>query len=286
LRATTPLLLVCSLLACDVGDERGSARVELLSAPIAKRLGAVVETDEARAERCREAPVFVPLAMPGLSPTELAERVEEEPESLGSAAVGRPTRGRLWGGVKLTSNAHVEVVTKPYAWGTKAAVRSIKRAARIVHCRFPRSHKLHVGSLSRKFGGPLYPHRSHQSGLDADLGYFYRDGSVWYQYATDKSLDRERTWALIEALYEGGNVEYLFIDRKVQALLREHAERVAPQLLTPLFDGTPQKQPLIRHARGHTTHMHVRFLDRAATKNAKRLLPHIGARYAFARYRR
>lgn len=284
------VLLVCSLLGftslgCDSFEEAKLASVELQRASIAARLGKLVETDAQRAERCREPAVSTKLAAPSLSTGELAERVAEDPASLGSASVGRPTRGRLWGGKKLLSNDHVEVVTKPYAWGTAGAVVSIERAARIVHCRFPKSHKLHVGSLSRKFGGPLWPHRSHQSGLDADIGYFYTDGSVWYQHATEKRLDVRRTWALIEALYSGGNVEYLFIDRKVQPLLREHAERVAPGLIIPLFDGTIQKQPLIRHARGHTTHMHVRFHDPAAKKNAKRLLPHIGQRYAFARYR-
>jgi penicillin-insensitive murein endopeptidase len=257
-----------------------------MAEPHISRLGNVQEDAASRKARCQEPAVALQLPLPHLETTEIADHVKNEPDALGSASVGLPTRGRLWGGVRLASSEHVEAVTQPYAWGTAAAVTSIERAARIVRCRFDDSPKLHVGSLSRKNGGPLYPHRSHQSGLDADVGYFYSDGSVWYQYATAKNLDVERTWALIEAFHAGGNVEYLFIDRRVQALVREHAEAVSPELITVLFDGTPQKQPLIRHARGHTTHLHVRFDDRAAKRNAKRLLPHIGPRYLFAAYRR
>jgi penicillin-insensitive murein endopeptidase len=244
------------------------------------------EDAEARRQRCAEPAVEPPLPHPELAPTELAVHVEEDPHSLGSASIGRPTRGALWGGVRLTSDEHIEAVTKPYSWGTESTVASIVRAARIVRCRFPGSPRLRVGSLSRKRGGPLFPHRSHQSGRDADIGYFYTDGTVWYQRAKEDNLDVPRTWALIEALYEGGNVEYLFIDRRVQALLRPYAEEVSPELIVPLFDGTPMKQPLIRHARGHDTHIHVRFYTPTAKKNAKRLLPHLSPRLRFIAYRR
>lgn len=272
--------------ACDGGEIGRHAQTRLISKLRTPRLGELVESAAARKVRCAEPAVSSEVLHADLDADALAERVEDAPQSLGSAAVGLPTRGTLWGGVRLTSSEHVEAVTLPYAWATKASVESIERAARIVRCRFDESPRLHVGSLSRERGGPLFPHRSHQNGLDADVGYFYTDGSVWYQYATADNLDVERTWALIEALYEGGNVEYLFIDRSVQELLREHAERVSPELMVVLFDGTPEKQPLIRHARGHRTHLHVRFDDSAAKANAKRLAAHIDPRYRFMAYRR
>lgn len=238
-----------------------------------------------RGKQCSDAGLVDRLALADLSPEQVAERIRDDPESLGSASIGAPTRGALWGGVRLRSSDHIEPVTEPYAWATAGTVAAIERAARIVRCRFPGSHKLHVGSLSRRRGGPLFPHRSHQSGLDADVGYFYASGPVWYASATADNLDVERTWAFIEVLYDGGNVEYLFIDRRVQALLREHAEAVTPELITPLFDGTPQKQPLIRHARGHATHLHVRFDDRAAKRNGERIVPHLALPYRVVGYR-
>ncbi len=280
----TSLALAWLVSACGDGEPGMHARTAVRSAPSVPRLGELREDPVIRRTRCQEPaiPVQVPLA--DLDSGQLAQWFENAPDALGSASLGAPTRGWLWGGVHLASSEHIESVTVPYAWGTSGAVASIERAARIVRCRFDDSPRLHVGSLSRRAGGPLYPHRSHQSGLDADVGYFYTDGSVWYQRATAENLDVRRSWALIEAFYEGGNVEYLFIDRRVQALLREHAEHVSPELMTPLFDGTPQLQPRIRHARGHDTHLHVRFYDPAAKQNAKRLAPHIGPRYlAFRR---
>lgn len=231
---TLPLLM---LFACDGGEPTMRVSARLVAA--ARR---PMVAGDGR-PHCSDAGLRDRLPLADLSPAQIAERVRDDPESLGSASIGSATRGALWNGVRLRSSDHIEAVTEPYAWATAGTVAAIERAARIVRCRFPGSHRLHVGSLSRRQGGPLFPHRSHQSGLDADVGYFYTSGPEWYAHATRDNLDVERTWALIEVLYDGGNVEYLFIDRRVQALLREHAEVVTPELITPLFDGTPQKQP-------------------------------------------
>jgi penicillin-insensitive murein endopeptidase len=236
-------------------------------------------TSEMRAERCNEPAVSTPpLTTAGdataLDAPALARQLQESPSSLGSASFGQPTRGALWGGAQLGVSASIYPVAPIYAWGTAATVASLERAARIVACRFAGTPPLPVGSISKERGGPLFPHRSHQSGLDADVSYYALDGTHFYKRATAANLDRPRTWALIEALVEGGNVEYLFMARDVQGWLREHAQAVAsPELVRDLFDGTPARQPLIRHARGHTNHFHVRFVDETARRTAARIAP-------------
>jgi hypothetical protein len=229
-----------------------------------------------RDARCAEPPIAAEERTAGLSAAVIQARIEDDPASLGSASFGRPTRGALWGGVQLEASERIYPFAAAYAWGTASTVASLERAARIVGCRFPGTVPLPVGSISKERGGPLFPSRSHQSGLDADVAYYAVDGTWFQKTATAKSLDRKRTWALIEALVGGGNVEYLFIDRRVQALLRPEAEAVSPpELVRDLFDGTLHKQPIIRHAHGHSGHLHVRFFDEGARRAAPRVAPYV-----------
>jgi murein endopeptidase len=211
-----------------------------------------------------------PRAATGLGPLDLARLVHDHPAELGSATIGSPTRGALWGGVHLEPSDGIQPVGN--TWGTEVTVRSLERAVRQVQRCHPGSAKLFIGDISKKGGGHLAPHKSHQSGIDADVGYYYTTGPAWFVVATAQNLDRERTWALLQALLDGGNVEYLFMDRSVQALLREHAAAMgAPR--DDLFASDENKEAVIRHAHGHTTHFHVRFRDPAAVETAGRVLP-------------
>jgi hypothetical protein len=50
-----------------------------------------------------------------------------------------------------------------------------------------------------------------------------------------------------------------------------------PQLIEQAFDGVHGvTEPLIRHARGHDDHMHVRFLSAAAVVSAERTRAALG----------
>lgn len=215
------------------------------------------------------------------SAEELLRLVNEEPRALGSASIGSPTRGSLWGGVEIKESEGI-VHAGGYGWGTETVVRSIERAVREVRRCHPGSPRLYVGDIARERGGWLRPHRSHQSGLDADIGYYYRTASVWYQRATAESLDAARTWALVRAFIEGGNVEMIFMDLSVQRLLRAHIETLPESERPPvdLFASPARKDAIIRHAWGHATHFHVRFTDPAAVKLGQRLqgvLPRLSA---------
>ena len=110
------------------------------------------------------------------------------------------------------------------------------------------------------------PHRSHQSGLDADLGYYYLTGPAWFIPATAENLDVERTWTLVRALIEGGNVEYVFMDRTVQKVLAAYVQTLPHDRdrIDELFENEKNKQTIIKHTHGHQTHFHVRFFDHEA----------------------
>lgn len=191
-------------------------------------------------------------------------------------SVGRANAGWLINGVRLLSSKRI--LARPDTnWGTPEAVKGIKAAVDAVHARFPKTSRLILGDLSKQGGGHLRPHRSHQSGRDADIGYFLKSpqASHYFQPFDVAELDVPRTWAFIATLLASGGVQYIFIDRALQAPLRAYAEergKMTKGKLDVLFSATSGKKgndTIIRHARGHRTHMHVRFLAEASVHAAQ-----------------
>jgi murein endopeptidase len=215
-----------------------------------------------------------PSPLAALSAAEQNRLALTKPASLGSVCVGRPNRGHLFNAVELTSEPGLRVmVNRDNSWGTAATVRSLRSAVASLRAEHPDAPDLNVGDLSRERGGYLRPHHSHQLGLDADLGYFYRDHAKWYTKATAENLDRELTWAFVKALIADGSVEYVFMDRSVQLWLYSYAltHGEDPVWLNQIFESPAHKDTLVRHAYGHITHFHVRFLDPAAERLGRQL---------------
>jgi hypothetical protein len=198
-------------------------------------------------------------------PLAAAPLVGERPTLFGSASLGTPTRGALWAGVELRAGDGV-LRAGDYGWGTARVVLSIERAVREVRRCHPGTPALYVGDLSRRHGGWLRPHRSHQAGLDADIGYYYIGAATWYQRATQSNLDVVRTWALVDALLSGGDVDTIFMDRSIQDLLKAHVATLPEGRRPPadLFQSATKRDAVIQHAWGHATHFHVRFRDEQA----------------------
>ncbi len=252
------------------------------SAPSASLLVARAEAaardrgDGARATKgpCAPEPPLAPPRWFAPPKSALVEILGEAPLVFGSASIGRPTRGALFGGVELGESEGI-ARAGGYGWGTDLAVRSIERAVREVRRCFPATPRLYVGDLSREHGGWLRPHASHQSGLDADLGYYYRRDGGWYVRATKDNLDAPRTWALVRALLDGGDVDAIFMDASVQRLLRAHVATL-PEEERPRADpfASPTRpDAVIRHAWGHATHFHVRFTDATAVDAGRSFAP-------------
>ncbi len=203
----------------------------------------------------------------------LVELVRNSPEKLGSLSVGEPNQGRLFNGMPMPEGSFWKVMDRDNSWGTREVVDSVRRAIESVITEYPNSHPLYVGHISRKSGGWLRPHRSHQSGRDVDLGFYYSTGEAWYEKATAETLDRERTWSLLQALITQGNVEYIFLHRDVQNLLLEHVRARADDeaWLEQLFQqAAGNDEALIRHRWGHDTHFHVRFYSERARETSRR----------------
>lgn len=194
--------------------------------------------------------------------------IETGPKSL---SVGEAFGGALVDGIRMPEGQHWELVDPKRAWGTRETIAFLETAITTVAETCVPAHPLFIGHISNEDGGPLWPHRSHQSGRDVDLSFYYRGEALigWYQRANAYSLDEVSTWALLRAFITEADVEYIFIDRSVQRLLRRHALDVGedPDWLATVFQvGSRDPSPIVRHASGHATHMHVRFYNRHAQR--------------------
>ncbi|MFO0548935.1 MAG: penicillin-insensitive murein endopeptidase [Polyangiaceae bacterium] len=208
----------------------------------------------------------------GLSGAEIEKKVKNDLASIGPISVGAPNRGRLFNGVQMPKGDHWTMTDPGNAWGTQETVDSITHAIDKVFAKFPDSHKVIIGHISAKGGGHLKPHKSHQAGRDVDLSYFYNDNKGWYTVATDKNLDRERTWTFVKAFIEDPNTEMILIDTSVQKLLYAYAKDAGEDqaFLDKVFQVSGKSnQPLIRHVKGHATHIHVRFFSPEAQASGR-----------------
>jgi penicillin-insensitive murein endopeptidase len=216
-----------------------------------------------------------PHPLDGKSRSELEAMLAGDPLALGSMSIGSTNGGALFNAVQMPAGDHHHLVDPAHAWGTQETVDALLRTIVRVAAEFPGAAPLPIGHLSARRGGHLSPHVSHQTGRDVDVGYYYTDTGRWYARAHAKNLDRERTWAFVRTLIVESDVDLILIDHSIQRLLEEHARGIGedPAWLDSLFRGVPGKlPPVIRHAKGHATHLHVRFFNPIAQETGRRML--------------
>jgi len=189
-----------------------------------------------------------------------------------SQAVGLPQHGRLVNGEQFKNVPGTFLRRDDLTWGTNETVRALKAAIADVRRKYPKVHDITVGDISRKDGGHLNPHKSHQSGLDVDIGFYFlgqpRAGPRSFPDATRVALDLDATWAFIVALVgsneASSNVEYMFIGTPVQEKLYKYSKSkgISEAKLDWIFQyprGSRAMRGVIRHEPGHTNHIHIRF---------------------------
>ena len=183
---------------------------------------------------------------------------------------GSPWDGSLKSAVKLPSGRGYHIRRPARAYGTTHAVTHVQRAIKAVRKRFPRVHTLAIGDLSAKKGGSISEHRSHQSGRDVDVGFYFKkkpkgypDNFVGHDEAT---LDLAATWALLHAFARtadtANGVQAIFVDFDVQEKLYEWAKDhgVPVDHLDRVFQYPDEDgSGLVRHHPNHHDHFHIRF---------------------------
>lgn len=190
-----------------------------------------------------------------------------------SLSIGTPDAGLLLNPVAMPESAFWTIRNPVETYGTQETIDYLQRAIESVQRQFPDSPRLVVGDISRRDGGRLNRHKSHQSGRDVDLGLYYAAGEAGdFRNATAKTLDVPRTWALVRALVTETDVERIFLDRGLIRALLAHAREIGedPAWLDELI-GRHRKgmDAILQHERRHQNHLHVRFFNPVAQDCAR-----------------
>ena len=171
----------------------------------------------------------------------------------GATSVGQPWHGELVGGRRLEAGPGYTIERPARAFGAPHVLAYLRRSIGEVHALYPGEAALPIWDLSAEHGGKISDHRSHQSGLDVDVGLY---------------PDLEATWALIAAFARTADrpdgVEMIFLDYDQQRRLYAWARaRGTPDSALAFVLQYPRGKTelvgLVRHWPGHTDHLHVRF---------------------------
>lgn len=192
-------------------------------------------------------------------------------------SIGSPTDGRLIGGARLGDAPYLRIVPVYAAgdarWGLEPLVTLIDNAARAVRKQFPDS-VLSVGHLSRPGGGNIDRHASHESGRDADIGFYVKDhkGKLIYadHFVSFKGdgtaptwpgavFDDARNWAFIAAVASDtrARVTHIFVALPLRQRLLQYAAKIGAPLAIRSRAAELMMQP--RGSSLHDDHFHIRI---------------------------
>ena len=192
-----------------------------------------------------------------------------------SLSVGSPVEGFQLRAKRLRESPYLALKNseRRTAYGHPSLVLMLQRSARQM-AREAAGAVLLVGDLSNEQGGPLAGHRSHQSGRDADVGFFVTDAKgrprrVDRFVAFDREgraqdgsgllFDDYRNWLLIQMWLkdERAGIKHVFVAKPLRERLlafassrpafRKYAEPAARLLVQP------------RNSSDHSDHFHVRI---------------------------
>ncbi|HVY46578.1 MAG TPA: penicillin-insensitive murein endopeptidase [Minicystis sp.] len=187
-------------------------------------------------------------------------------------SIGAPNHGKLEGASHLHRSKHLLVRKGAEAYGLPQLTRALRHAADRVGSKY-RGSVLLVGDLSAKDGGPLTHHNSHQTGRDADVGFYVMnekgkpvgvkhfvafDGKGVGKELTWARFDDARNWFFVESLLKDQKaaVHYIFITNALKARLLAYAQKhhASKELVARAAAAMMSPQ----EADPHDDHFHVR----------------------------
>jgi murein endopeptidase len=285
------VFLLCAALGGAAPDAGGS--VQWPDAGLAAEGEEEVDDDDATAEdedtpdeEEAEAHEVPPSAGPtqnlytaDVSDADLARLWRDHPEELGSISVGFADSGRIINGMQVPPHEAWTVVAPEQAWGVSETVHQLMTTLVAVRAQYPQAPAVRVNHISKKEGGYLRPHQSHQSGRDVDLAFYYRtEVPPGFRGSRERLLDPALNWALLKTLATQTDVQVVLVDRRIQRVLYEHALHAGedPAWLDSLFHAGARS--MVKHARRHRDHFHIRFYAPRAQELGRRVQPLLAQR--------
>ncbi|MDH5673103.1 MAG: penicillin-insensitive murein endopeptidase [Myxococcales bacterium] len=203
----------------------------------------------------------------------LALEGPDDEEPLDSLSLGYADGGRLEHPFAL-HDSEVLHAARSNRYGTRELVGLLERAASAVDRAAPGS-RLVVGNLSAEQGGHLFPHESHQSGRDADVGFYAlaedgtpRPQAIMQRVAPDGGMrrgeqsfrfDDARNWELVVAFVDDpmAETQYVIVAPHIRERLLAYARDSgadADQIRRVELVTVP-----MRGSESHDDHFHVRI---------------------------
>lgn len=191
----------------------------------------------------------------------------------GAQSVGAPNHGHLAGAVRLRGSKVLHQREGAHSWALPQLVTLISHSAAAVSRKHPRSQML-VGDLSGRTGGHLDHHGSHQTGRDADVGFYVMNSkgkpmAVKRFIAFDDAgnardvpgahFDEARNWTMIESMLRSqkATVRYLFITNGLKSRLLAYANK--KHIAHDIIEKASMAMMSPADADLHDDHVHVRI---------------------------
>lgn len=180
------------------------------------------------------------------------------------ASVGKPNKGYLINGVAVPTKSGILACRRPeYCYGSSHTIKQLMVAAVKFKHRTGYEKPVVIGAVSKRKGGRFRPHRSHQSGRDIDIRLPVRASVTGTEPRSTSDIDWDLSWKLVHAFLESGEVQYIFLSYPLQRRLYKAAraagaskEDLARWIQWPRASKT--NNGVVRHAKGHDRHIHVR----------------------------
>jgi len=183
-----------------------------------------------------------------------------------SRSIGSATRGRLENPNCIPERGAGFISISKARCGTDETIALITYAVSELMRRYPDTVPMVIGAISDADGGRVRPHRSHRSGRDVDIGYFAKNNQKLTAFVNIPfdQIDFEKTFFVMATLIATGRVDYIFVNYALQKSFYETAKAFGydDQQLSYIFQyprGKKARVGIIRHAKGHLRHFHVRF---------------------------
>lgn len=204
-------------------------------------------------------------------------RIFQEGPTERSESYGTAHNGRLVNGERLPPHPAYNIRSTRRAWGTNQTITNLMAGYDHMRKRYTNLPRIFIHDLSRKEGGDLSPHLSHQTGRDADIGYYHsRCGrrDCEYRVIRASELNAEYQWELFRYWIDNRQAEYIFVDYTLQEPLYNYAKSqgVSSARLREIFQyprGRHARRGIIRHEPGHRNHFHVRFRCASSDRNCR-----------------
>ncbi|MCB0365618.1 MAG: penicillin-insensitive murein endopeptidase [Bdellovibrionaceae bacterium] len=145
---------------------------------------------------------------------------------------------------------------RDHHYGSGLLVRLLEKSALVFREEYDQKSLIQIDDMSKRRGGRLGSHSSHQSGLDADIAYLDAQPR-WRSVVTDgvlaEDFDLERNLRFFKLLVDTGYVNRIFVDQKIKEAACVWSKDSGQQRI---FNETLMR---MRPYRGHDDHFHLRL---------------------------